>query len=279
MISAAFVLVSCLALAGAACKKAPDADKAPPAPAPAPAPTPAATTSEVVNLRVPQPQVGDKHIEASELTMQVTMTDDKGVKHDVTLTKRSSKTEEILGVSGGRMTKVKISYPVAEMSQTFDGAVAPRRVPHAGNSYIVDIAPDKLTITTPDGKPPADVEIDSVIDDQVSLLHQYVIERILASKTFRRGEPVVMTAGDLEQWNTTMGDEKVVSATFTLRTADASTATFDTAMVVEDPSMKAVLTGTAVYDRNTFDSLGTTSEGTVSGSMTGTMRMRSSYKP
>lgn len=271
MLARAVALITCLA---AGCAKEAATHEAPPAPPPVAAPA----TIEAINFQVPQPRVGDKHLEVQAVTIDVTMTDEKGT-HQVKLEKKVTKHEEILAVSNGRMTKIKIHYEVAELTQTVDGTATPRPIPHAGKSYIIEIAHDKLTVTTPGGKAPFAHEVASVTKHQASLLNQYVLERILASKTFRIGETVAFNADDLALFNATMDEEKATAMTFTPRAADARTVTFDVTTVLEDPPTKIVLTGAAVFDRATLDSLGMTQDGTITGPMPGTMKFSSAYKP
>jgi hypothetical protein len=278
MLARTVVLVTCLAAACSKDKPAPDQAPAPEPAKPAPAPAPAPAASEAINFQMPRPEVGDKHVESEAMTMAVTMTDDKGT-HQVKLEKKVTKHEEVLAVSNGRITRVTIHYEVAEITQTVDGKAAKPRIPHAGKSYIIDVAPDKLTVTTPSGKAPFADEIESVTDHQASLLNQFVLERILASKTFRIGETVAFTADDLALFNGTMDDQKATAMTFTPRAADAKTVTFDVTTVIEDPPTKVELTGSAVFDRATLDSLSLTQEGKVTGPTPGTMTLTSSYKP
>jgi hypothetical protein len=289
------VMVIVLVAALAACKKDSGGDK-PVAKAPeagsgsaakgpddkplAPDPAVAPAAGDGVKLPRPAPKVGDKRVETEAMTMEITI-DDKGTKHAIKNTRSKVEEREALAVDGDRVTKFKVTYKAVEESQTVDGAARSKPSLVVGKTYIVEVSPDKVAVTSEAGTPIPDAELAEATKRADELRTQNRLENVMASKTFHLGQKVELTADDLAQMNTGEVGSKMLSASFTLKAVDDATATFATVLVVEETNplgvLKAELTADAVIDRKRGEPVSVVGSGPMTGIATGTMTAKTSY--
>jgi hypothetical protein len=208
---------------------------------------------------------------------------------EIDVAKQAEETREVLAVdSAGIMTKVKISYTTLKETQSMGGKSKDKPSPVAGKSYVVTWDGKEVTATREDGSALAGEELDEVLDDQKNLGKVDGIDQIVASKVWKTGQKVVITAEELATVNASQrgkrdgGKETLTAMELTLTGVDGGVASFELHMVmdVKSPkgSMKMDLTGAVKLDAATGRLVEIAGAGPIEGTMgapiTGSMTMK-----
>jgi hypothetical protein len=268
---------------------APAAPPAPPAPAAAGSAAPAAPATDDVTIATVAAKVGDKETETSDESALIKLEPTPGQTVEVDSHKHSIRVVEVVAVDGGAMTKVKVSYPEMTDTSTSGGKSKDKAVPVVGKSYLVWREGGATKVTHEDGSEVTPEEQHIAAKITKDLGHPDPMAALLASKTWKAGVKVDLTADELAAMGANLGDDDAApqmgAGALTLKSADATTATFEfvVSMTMKLPKgeMKIDLTLTVKIDRATARPTELSGSGPMSGNMgmplTGTMTAKSTY--
>ncbi len=303
--TAAAALVLALASPGllAACGKqadkpketptAPVAPTTPPVAQPTTPTTPPATTPPTaaageVKVVQARPTVGMRWTKVDDLTSSMVITaGDKKLTIDG---KRHYRHEhEVLAVdAAGLVTKVKVSYPEHEESESKNGEAKDKVSPLKGKSYIVSVENGEIKATLADGGAISKEEHADLAADQDELGKPRVMDQIMASRTWKVGEPYLLTAEELAQIAASKSARAPRASVigFTLREVKGDLAVFDmkTTMHVEGKAeVDMEMAGAVTLDTKTGHPIELALTGPAKGKaggfpVEGTMSGKTSYQ-
>lgn len=243
----------------------------------------AAPTGDGIVLRQALPKVGDKATKVHDSSMVMTL----GTGAEMTMTKHTEETREILEASGDVFTKAKMTYVAHKQTQAMAGKTKDKPSPLTGKAYIVWRKDGKLEATRDDGSAVPPDELKELLDENKRLGEPDMMDRIVGSKTWKVGEKVVFTPAELAEINKRYeaGVEQIVGLTLTLTGVEAGVATMamDMAMATKNPkgTMDIAITGTTKVDVATGRLIEAGGTGPVKGDMgmpiTGTMTLKTAY--
>jgi len=249
----------------------------------------AAPAGEGLQLPAPAPKVGDKVTEVETMGMKMSIETAPGKTADIVQAKHHETIKEVLAVDGGVITKIKLTYKDKKETQSAGGKLKDEVVPTVGKTYVVWREGDVVKATAEDGSAPPKAELEEVLDDNKNLGRPAALEMVLATKRFKVGERVELTAEELATINTAKGsgpgDPAASAMVFTLTGVEGTTASFTMSMTMglKGPKgdMEISLAGTASVDTATGRPLSLVGAGPLKGNMgapvTGTMNAETVY--
>ncbi len=211
--------------------------------------TPTAPTADRLVLRPAPPKVGDKATKTHDSSMVMTFSDGR----EMTRTKHTEDTREILEVDGDVITRAKLTYVAHTQSHAMAGKTRDQPSLLTGKAYVVWRKAGTLDATRADGSTvPAD-EREELFDDNKRLGRPDIMDRIVASKAWKVGEKVVFTPAELAEINQREpGGEAIVGVTLTLIGVESGVArmAMTMAMATKGPqdSIDMAITGTTRVD-------------------------------
>lgn len=142
-----------------------------------------------VTISLRSPKVGDKahdritlhsELDGSAVVKTFHMTSDDEMERD----------SEVLAVTDGRVTKLRLTYTKVKRARTVDGESKPSPGPVEGRAYLVErpAEADALRIVAADGKPVSEPEAAEIRSGMSSFGKVDLVVRALASKARRPGE-------------------------------------------------------------------------------------------
>ncbi|MCE9576484.1 MAG: hypothetical protein K8W52_25265 [Deltaproteobacteria bacterium] len=249
----------------------------------------AAPAGDDVTITVAPAKVGDKSTETTDEVALMKVEAKPGQLLDIEQKKHEVKVIEVVAVDGNVMTKAKVSFPEMTNVSTLGGKSKDKPEPVVGKSYLVWREGTELKVTHEDGSEVSPEEHATVAKAGKDVGHADPMSSLIASKTWKVGVKVDLTAEELAALAAANGhddeDPKPSSISLTLKSADANILTFDLVMAMELKSpkgeMKMELTSVATIDRAKGRPIEMTGGGPMSGNMgapvTGTFTAKSTY--
>jgi uncharacterized protein YceK len=132
------------------------------------------------------PAVGDKRA-TTQVGVSQRKTDISGPKgklsKESTETTRHERSEECLAVDGKRCTKLTVTYAKSQKKvATKDGKTEETQLPHAGQTFNVELKGDSVTVTDAGGKSPPAATLDAVMADLDSMAGDVQVLEALPEK-------------------------------------------------------------------------------------------------
>jgi hypothetical protein len=228
--------------------------------------------ADVLTLPATAPAVGLIIHEDSTQHSSMTLARD-GESTVLAQDEREASRAEVLAVTDGAITRIKIHYQTKQTTRTLDGEAKVEPSPLEGHTYVVWVAGDTIQAARDDGSPVGDDEAAALAEDHGDLGQIPPVVRILAGRTWKRDEPVVLAAADLDGMSKDP-KVKVTAGTFTWHGASA----FDNqvTLVKDDDKARVETTMTATMQielgtvRPTELETHGTSRGELRGDMAGT---------
>lgn len=189
-----------------------------------------------LELRLPrsQPKVGEQELKVTEMRMQMRF-DVQGRKLETSVDKRTEELLKVSAVDGFAVSEAEVTYKRISERSVMGGKQETKADPRAGKSYRV-ARENGVLVARSLGAPATDEELEEVVDDNDEIGVPSEIDAIVASKTWRSGQPIAFTADEIARVNaskpTRPGDdqETMTAMELTLRSQDAGVATFDLTM-------------------------------------------------
>lgn len=181
-----------------------------------------------------QPKVGEQELKVTEMRMQMRF-DVQGRKVESSVDKRTEELLKVAAVDGFAVSEAEVTYKRIRETSEMAGNQETKADPRAGKSYRV-AREHGVLVARPLGGPATDEELEEVVDDNDEIGVPSEIDAIVASKTWRSGQPIAFTADEIARVNaskpTRPGDdqETMTAMELTLRARDAGVATFDLTM-------------------------------------------------
>lgn len=200
-----------------------------------------------VTITAQAPPVGQIAIAVSEAHSTETLTlegTDLAIVKDHAERRRS----EVLEVSATAATKLRVTYETRTERETADGKARDVDSPVTGKTYVVWRDGADVRALTGDGGAVSDDEAAALADDHVDLGHPAQMEALITGRTWKRGEAVSFTAGELQQLDHEQGitatGTQTTAATLTLTSLGGGIATFAATMQVEIENASVTLSTT-----------------------------------
>jgi hypothetical protein len=115
----------------------------------------------------------------------------------LTQDERETSRSEVLEVSAGAITKVKIHYDARQSTRSVDGVATVEPSPLEGHTYVVWVEATEIKAARDDGSPVGDAEAEALAEDHGDLGQVPPVSRILAARTWKRDAPVLLDAAEL----------------------------------------------------------------------------------
>lgn len=176
------------------------------------------------------PAVGEQELKVTEVRMDMRF-DTKGRTLKVTSVKRTEELLKVLAVDGFAVTAAEVTYKSIAETSEMGGKQGVKSDPRAGKTYRVARENGVVVARALSGSA-TEEELEEVIDDHDELGIPSEIDAIIASKTWRSGQPIAFTADELARVNAQKqprpGDDKetVTAMELTLRSQRDGVAVF-----------------------------------------------------
>jgi hypothetical protein len=191
------------------------------------------------------PRVGQKHREASDLTMKLRLLVDPGngrpATSDLEMRASTKQTEEVLALNAGAPAKVKVTFDSVDETTTEEGREQKHPSPVSGKTYVVESRDGKLETRDAEGKLAPRAEATEVEKHFRSLGEIDPFLQALPTTPLTPGTKVESLARALEHYVALGADGmKVSDVTATFKEKSGDEGVFAVALTVtkEEPTMR-----------------------------------------
>ncbi len=233
----------------------------------------ATPTGDGLQLTWRPPAVGSHRTVNDTLITAFTLTMPDGKSVAGTATKERVYHVEVIE-AGEFVTKVAVHYQTAQEVGNVGGQQQGEVAPVQGNQYVVWLDGGAIQATTPEGLAVSPAELEALageFDDELGRTPK--MAALIASKVWKLGEAVTLTADELIAFSEGDQDMRAESATITLVASDAGRATFNVDLVTlrqdGQVDMKIPMTMTAIVDSTNLQPLDLKMTGTMAGTAAG----------
>ncbi len=157
-----------------------------------------------------QPKVGEQELKVTEMRMQMRF-DVQGRKVETSVDKRTEELLKVVAVDGFAVSEAEVTYKSIRETSEMAGKQETKDDPRAGKSYRLT-RQNGVLVARPIGGQATDEELEEVVDDNDEIGVPSEIDAIVASKTWRSGQPIAFTAAEIARVNaskpTRPGDDK-----------------------------------------------------------------------
>ncbi|KAB2895904.1 MAG: hypothetical protein F9K40_15505 [Kofleriaceae bacterium] len=152
-----------------------------------------------ITLPRPQAKVGEQELKVTEMQMDMRI-DARGTEVKGKFTKRTEELLKVIAVDGFVVTEAEVTYKSIAETSEMAGTQEAKSDARSGKTYRLTLENGAL-VARAVGGPATDEELAEVVDDNDEIGVASEMDAIIASKTWRSGQPIAFTADELARVN------------------------------------------------------------------------------